>query len=79
MVRGAANQQLHGKSTAGAATACLPTSYACRPAPLPRSDKDLGTETVLRLTEEEQEFVFEGVEVCGGWQVGLVRGDGGGH
>ena len=30
-----------------------------------RSGEDLGTETVLRVTEEEQEFVFEGIEVGG--------------
>ena len=29
------------------------------------SGQDLGTETVLRVTEAEQEFVFEGVEVRG--------------
>lgn len=29
----------------------------------PCSGKPLGTETVLRVTEAEQEFVFEGVKV----------------
>ncbi len=44
---------------------------AALPLKLRGSGQELGTEAVLRVTEAEQEFVFEGIEVRGldrlGW------------